>query len=323
MGPAAPHCVPRRRRAAPRRPRCGGHTCPTARPARPGHAREGSARGPHRHRRPIDIPHRVPERRAVELVITDTADQAGVLAGGIIAADVRAGARAIGLATGSSPLGAYRELIRRHRDEDLSFAGVQAFLLDEYIDLPAGHPQSYARFIRDEFTSHIDIDDAAVHSPDGNAADLPAAAAAYEAAIAAAGPVAVQILGIGANGHIGFNEPGSSLRSRTRVKTLTPRTRADNARFFDTPDDVPTHVLTQGLGTISDAGHLVMIATGPSKAAAVAAAVEGPVSAFCPASILQMHPHVTVITDESAAAALTQGDYYRFAHANKPHWQGY
>lgn len=259
----------------------------------------------------------------MELVITNDAERAGVLAGTILADHVRNGARTIGLATGSSPLGAYRELIRRHRDEGLSFAGVQAFLLDEYIGLPAGHPQSYARFIRDEFTAQVDFDDDCVHSPDGNASDIPAAARAYDDAIAESGPIEVQILGIGANGHIGFNEPGSSLRSRTRVKTLTPRTRADNARFFNTPEEVPKHVLTQGLGTISDAKHLVMIATGEAKAAAVATAAEGPVSAACPASILQMHPHVTVIIDEDAATGLREREYYRFVHANKPAWQGY
>ncbi|MFI6866266.1 glucosamine-6-phosphate deaminase [Nocardia sp. NPDC050406] len=260
----------------------------------------------------------------MELVITDNAAEAGVLAGRIMADHVRRGARAIGLATGSSPLGAYRELIRQYREEDLSFQGVQAFLLDEYIGLPEGHPQSYARFIRDEFTSHVDFTDTDVHSPDGRADDIPAAAADYERKIAGTGRISVQILGIGANGHLGFNEPGSSLRSRTRVKTLTPKTREDNARFFDGDlSQVPTHVLTQGLGTIGDADHLVMIATGEGKADAVAAAVEGPVSAFCPASILQMHPHVTVIVDPAAAANLKAIDYYRFAVRNKPAWQSF
>ncbi|AYF74524.1 glucosamine-6-phosphate deaminase [Nocardia yunnanensis] len=260
----------------------------------------------------------------MELVITDTAAEAGVLAGRIMADHVRRGARAIGLATGSSPLGAYGELIRQHREEGLSFAAVQAFLLDEYIGLPVGHPQSYRQFIRDEFTAHVDFQDSRVHSPDGNAADIPAAAADYERKITENGPISVQILGIGANGHLGFNEPGSSLRSRTRVKTLTPKTREDNARFFeDDLSQVPTHVLTQGLGTISDADHLLMIATGAGKAEAVAAAVEGPVSAFCPASILQMHPHVTVIVDPEAAANLKAVDYYRFAVENKPSWQSF
>ncbi|WP_067814325.1 glucosamine-6-phosphate deaminase [Nocardia inohanensis] len=260
----------------------------------------------------------------MELVITDNAAEAGVLAGRIMADHVRRGARAIGLATGSSPLGAYRELIRRHREDGLSFHNVKAFLLDEYIGLPPGHPQSYRQFIRDEFTSHVDFQDWNVHCPDGQADDIPAAAARYETMIAEDGPISVQILGIGANGHLGFNEPGSSLRSRTRVKTLTPKTREDNARFFeDDLSQVPTHVLTQGLGTISDADHLVMIATGAGKAEAVAAAVEGPVSAFCPASMLQMHPHVTVVVDPEAAANLKAADYYRFAVANKPAWQSY
>ncbi|MGV9414874.1 glucosamine-6-phosphate deaminase [Nocardia sp. NPDC003693] len=260
----------------------------------------------------------------MELVIAENLVDAGVLAGQIMADHVRAGARSIGLATGSSPLGAYREMIRQYNDDELSFAGVQAFLLDEYIGLPAGHPQSYRQFIRDEFTSYVDFDDALVHTPDGSAADIPAAAADYERKIAENGPVAVQILGIGANGHLGFNEPGSSLRSRTRVKTLTPQTREDNARFFDNDlSKVPTHVLTQGLGTIGDAEHLVMIAIGMGKAEAVAAAVEGPVSAYCPASILQMHPHVTVIVDPSAASYLKSVDYYRFAFENKPAWQNF
>ncbi len=133
----------------------------------------------------------------------------------------------------------------------------------------------------------------------------------------------MQLLGIGTDGHIGFNEPGSSLASRTRVKTLTQQTRDDNARFFDSVDEVPHHVLTQGLGTILDAGHLVLIATGAAKADAVAAAVEGPVSAFCPASVLQLHPHVTLVVDELAADQLKLADYYRFAAANKPDWQAY
>jgi len=129
------------------------------------------------------------------------------------------------------------------------------------------------------------------------------------------------LLGIGSDGHIGFNEPGSSLGSRTRVKTLTATTRADNARFFDSPDDVPRHVVTQGLGTILDARHLLLIATGAAKAAPIAAAVEGPVSAFCPASVLQLHAHATIVVDEAAAARLELAEYYRDTYRNKPPWQ--
>lgn len=251
----------------------------------------------------------------MEIVIAGAPeDAARIVADRFEQAITAAGERGItlGLATGSSPVATYRELIRRHREQGLSFARARAFLLDEYVGLPRAHEQSYHRFIRDQFTSHIDIDDAAVLSPDGEAADPLAAAEAYDRSIREAGGVDLQILGIGSNGHIGFNEPTSSLASRTRVKTLTRRTVEDNARFFDTVDQVPVHVITQGLGTISEARRIVLIATGEGKAQAVAAMVEGSVSAFCPASILQMHPAVTVVLDEAAASRLANADYYRF-----------
>lgn len=228
----------------------------------------------------------------------------------------------LGLATGSSPLPVYAELVRRHREEGLSFAHARAFLLDEYVGLPAGHPQSYRAVIRRELTDRIDLPADQVSGPDGGALDLAVAAADYERSIAAAGGVDVQILGIGTDGHLAFNEPSSSLASRTRIKTLTEQTRRDNARFFDRLDDVPRHVLTQGLGTILDARHLVLIATGAGKAAAVAAMVEGPVSAFCPASVLQLHPHVSVLLDDEASAELRLADYYRHCDEHKPVWQG-
>jgi glucosamine-6-phosphate deaminase len=259
----------------------------------------------------------------VEVVIRQHEQQCGVTAADIFANAVRSGATTLGLATGSSPLSVYRELIRRHRKEGLSFADVQAFLLDEYVGLPPSHPQSYAHVIREEFTGHVDIDPDRVYSPDGVADDIFAAAEEYDAHIAAAGPVDVQLLGIGSNGHIGFNEPGSSLRSRTRVKTLTEQTRHDNARFFAGIDEVPRHVITQGLGTICDARHLVLIATGGHKADAIAAAVEGPLTASCPASVLQLHPHVTVVIDEAAAGQLKNADFYRYALKYKPPQQKY
>lgn len=229
----------------------------------------------------------------------------------------------LGLATGSTPLGVYRELIRRHRHEGLSFARAQSFNLDEYVGLPAGHPEGYLTFIRREFTDHIDIPADQVHGPDGLAADLPAAAAAYEAAITAAGGIDIQILGIGADGHLAFNMPGSSLVSRTRLKTLTAKTRQDNARFFDGDiDAVPRHCLTQGLGTIMAARHAIMLGFGRAKAQAVAEAVEGGVSAHWPASILQMHPHATIVVDEDAASQLRLTRYYQDTYAGKPTWQG-
>jgi glucosamine-6-phosphate deaminase len=259
----------------------------------------------------------------MEVVIRQHEHQCGVTAADIIADAVRSGATTLGLATGSSPLSVYRELIRRHRKEGLSLAGVQAFLLDEYVGLPPSHPQSYAHVIRAEFTNHVDIDSARVHSPNGVAEDIFVAAQEYDALIADAGPVDVQLLGIGVNGHIGFNEPGSSLGSRTRVKTLTEQTRHDNARFFTGIDEVPRHVITQGLGTICEARHLVLIATGGHKAEAIAAAVEGPLTASCPASVLQLHPHVTVVVDDAAAGQLKNADFYRYALKHKPAQQKY
>ncbi|NHC44502.1 glucosamine-6-phosphate deaminase [Motilibacter aurantiacus] len=249
--------------------------------------------------------------------------EAGAVVADIVAAAVSSGARVLGLATGSSPLPAYRELGRRCRAGEVSLAGLDAFLLDEYVGLARDSPQSYARFIRDELVDLVDLDPARVHGPDGGAPDPLEEARRYDAALRENGPVDVQILGIGANGHIGFNEPGSSLASRTRLKTLAERTRADNARFFDRIEDVPRHVITQGLGTIRDARHLVLVATGAAKAAAVVAAVEGPVTASCPASVLQLHPHVTVVIDQEAAAGLRDLDHYRFVLAHKPAGQGF
>ncbi|AEI12741.1 glucosamine-6-phosphate deaminase [Cellulomonas gilvus] len=229
----------------------------------------------------------------------------------------------LGLATGSSPLAVYDELARRHTRDGLSFARARAFMLDEYVGLPADHPQRYRNVIETEFASRVDLPPGAVLGPDGLAQDLVAACAAYEHAIADAGGVDLQLLGIGTDGHVAFNEPGSSLASRTRIKTLTRQTREDNARFFD--DDVaqvPTHCLTQGLATIMSARHLVLLAQGRGKAEAVHQLVEGPVSALWPATVLQHHPHVTVLVDDAAASRLQLGDYYRETYAAKPAWQG-
>ena len=228
----------------------------------------------------------------------------------------------LGLATGSSPLGVYDELARRHGAGEVTLARARCFLLDEYVGLPPTHEQRYRSVIRRELESRVDLAPGSVTGPDGDAEDLPSACAAFERAIDDVGGVDLQLLGIGRDGHIAFNEPGSSLVSRTRVKTLTARTRADNARFFDHPQDVPHHVLTQGLGTITDARHLVLLATGAAKAPAVRQMVEGPVSAMCPASVLQLHQHATVVVDEDAAAELSLLGYFRETYAAKPAWQG-
>jgi glucosamine-6-phosphate deaminase len=228
----------------------------------------------------------------------------------------------LGLATGSSPLAVYDELATRHK-EGLSFARARAFMLDEYVGLPADHPERYRNVIEKEFASRVDLAPGAVQGPDGLADDLPAACAAYEASIQDAGGVDLQLLGIGTDGHIAFNEPGSSLASRTRIKTLTRQTREDNARFFGgSVDDVPRHCLTQGLATIMSARHLVLLASGRAKAEAVHQLVEGPVSAMWPATIMQLHPHATVLVDDAAASRLQLGDYYRQTYADKPGWQG-
>ncbi|MFI2837888.1 glucosamine-6-phosphate deaminase [Mycolicibacterium sp. PDY-3] len=229
----------------------------------------------------------------------------------------------LGLATGSSPLSIYDELATRHAAGGLSFGQVRGFTLDEYVGLPADHPERYRNVIDTVFVDRVDFADGAVQGPDGLAENIPAACAAYEAAIAGAGGVDLQILGIGTDGHIGFNEPGSSLASRTRIKTLTEQTRRDNARFFgDDIDAVPTHCLTQGLGTILEARHIVLVAIGRSKAEAVHHLVEGAVSAMWPATVLQHHPHVTVLLDDGAARRLQLAEYYRETYRSKPDWQG-
>lgn len=253
----------------------------------------------------------------MEILIRPDAAAVAQQAADILEEYVRAG-KTLGLATGSTPNPTYQELIRRHREAGLSFAECKAFLLDEYWGLPREHEQSYYSTIRRELTSHIDIPDAEVHSPDGTNLDYRAAGEDYEQAITNAGGVDVQILGVGTNGHIGFNEPGSSLSSVTRIKTLHPQTVTDNALFFGGEEDVPRHVLTQGLGTIQRARHLLLLATGEGKADAVAALAEGSLSAFCPGSVLQLHQHATVVVDDAAASKLRNSEYYRFADANKP-----
>lgn len=262
----------------------------------------------------------------MEVVILPGRDAAAALVGGTITELVaRRPDAVIGLATGSTPLGVYRDLARRHGNGELSLARARAFLLDEYVGLPTGDPQAYRAFIARELEAHVDFGPGAVCGPDVrvSAEGLIAACDDYEKAIRKAGGVDIQLLGIGSDGHIGFNEPGSSLASRTRLKTLTAQTRRDNARFFDGDvDAVPWHVVTQGIGTILDARHLVLLAFGPEKAGAVAAAVEGPVTAMVPASALQLHPHATVVVDEDAATRLQLAEYYRETWSHKPAWQG-
>jgi glucosamine-6-phosphate deaminase len=260
----------------------------------------------------------------MEVVILQDAKEIGVVAADAIGALLdRKPAAVLGLATGSSPMAIYDELAARCDAGLVSFRQVRGFTLDEYVGLPADHPQRYRNVIDTAFASRVDFAPGAVQGPDGLAADIPAACAEYENAIREAGGVDLQILGIGTDGHIAFNEPGSSLASRTRIKTLTRQTRIDNARFFGGDvESVPTHCLTQGLATIMEARHVILVATGRGKAEAVHHLVEGPVTAMWPASILQHHPHVTVLLDDAAARRLQLVDYYRETYLSKPDWQG-
>jgi len=224
----------------------------------------------------------------------------------------------LGMATGSTPLGLYQELVRLHQAGQVDFSRVTTFNLDEYVGLPANHPQSYHYFMHEHFFQHVNIPRHNINIPSGTTSNYPAFCQWYERRIAECGGIDLQILGIGSDGHIAFNEPGSSLSSRTRLKTLSKQTIDDNARFFERREDVPVYAITMGVGTILDARKLVLVASGKTKAKAIAQAVEGPVTSMVTASALQLHRDASVIVDEQAAAGLTMRDYYEFIYAAKP-----
>lgn len=254
----------------------------------------------------------------MEIIIQPTPEVATKVAARIIARLLREKPGAVlGMATGSTPLLLYRELVAMK----LNWSKVTTFNLDEYVGLPREHPQSYHSFMWENLFRHVNIAKKSVHIPDGNAKDIPKFCAKYEKQIRAAGGIDLQVLGIGTDGHIGFNEPTSSLASRTRIKTLTQQTVKDNARFFGSEDKVPHHVITMGIGTIMEARQNLLLAFGPKKARAIAEAVEGPITSVNPASVLQMHPVTKVCLDEPAAGGLQRADYYRWVYDNKPGWQ--
>ena len=258
----------------------------------------------------------------MEVIIQPTAEEASALAARIFGVLVRSKPAAVlGLATGSTPLGLYSELIRLHREEGLDFSKVTTFNLDEYLGLGPEHPASYHHFMWEHLFRHINIRPENTNLPDGQARDVATSCAVYEERIRAAGGIDLQVLGIGGDGHIGFNEPGSSLASRTRIKTLTERTRADNAPFFGPDEEVPYHVITMGIGTILEAREVLLLGFGARKAEALSAAIEGPVSPMVPASALHFHPRTRALLDEAAAVRLQRGSYYRHVFANKPVWQ--
>lgn len=251
----------------------------------------------------------------MKILILEDAQAVTLRAADIVSAQIRTLPHAVlGLATGGTMMPVYGELVRRHHAGELSLAGISTFNLDEYVGLPPDHPGSYHQTMLDALFKNTDIRVEATHLPRGDAPDPFVEAQRYEACIANAGGIDLQLLGIGTNGHIGFNEPTSSLGSRTRVKTLTEATRDSNRQFFNSQHDVPRQAITMGIATILEVRTCLLLATGSAKAAAVAAMVEGPVSAACPASALQMHPSVTVILDRSAASDLKMTDYYQQVH---------
>ena len=257
------------------------------------------------------------------IIVKDRAELASVAAG-IIAGQVKAKpASVLGLATGSTPEDTYKLLVKAHREKGLDFSGVTTFNLDEYLGLPREHDQSYHWFMHDRLFNHLNIKPENVNLPEGLARDPEVACREYEEKIRAAGGIDLQLLGVGGDGHIAFNEPGSSLSSRTRVKTLTEQTIRDNAQLFfgGNEAEVPRFAITMGVGSILDARQLLLLASGERKADVVKALVEGPVTTAVTASALQLHPKATVLIDEAAAAKLEHGDYYRWVQSQKGEYE--
>ena len=255
----------------------------------------------------------------MQIIIQDSYEQMSRAAAQEVANIVNLNPTAVlGLATGSTPIGLYQELIRMHREEGLDFSRVTTFNLDEYVGLPRNHKQSYHYFMQENLFKHINVPEQNIHIPSGTTQNHEAFCEWYERRIVECGGIDLQILGIGSDGHIAFNEPSSSLGSRTRIKTLAKRTIEDNARFFDTPEEVPVYAITMGVGTILEANKLLLVANGTSKAAAVAKAIEGPVTSMWTASALQLHRYVMVYLDREAASELQMREYYEWIQAKAP-----
>jgi len=257
----------------------------------------------------------------MEVIIQPDGIAATKLAARLIAHDLRAKpSLVLGLATGRTMEALYAELVRMHREERLDFSLCRTFNLDEYAGLGPQDPHSYRHFMDQHLFSKVNIDRRNTHLPDGRATDLVAECVQYERRIEECGGIDLQLLGVGKAGHIGFNEPLSALRSRTREKALSPLTLEQNASLFPTPHAMPKRGITMGVGTILDSRSCILIALGAHKAAIVARAVEGPITSMVSASALQLHPKCLVIVDEAAAADLQGQDYYRWIFANEPEW---
>lgn len=260
----------------------------------------------------------------MEVIIRPTAEHASRLTAQIIHDAVRANPDIVlGLATGRSMLRVYAALVELGAGEGADYARVHTFNLDEYIGLAPDDPRSYHHYMNEHFFRHLNIDLAHTHIPDGTAEDFVAESSKYETSITDCGGIDLQVLGIGASGHIGFNEPLSAMRSRTREKALTPQTIEQNSQYFGGAEHVPKRAITMGVGTILDARRCVLLATGARKASIIAKAVEGPVTSMISATALQLHAKCTVIVDEDAAAELEQQDYYHWLFENEPEWEAY
>ena len=260
----------------------------------------------------------------MEVIIQANQESAAALVSRIVAHDLRANPHLVlGLATGRTMECVYRHLVRMHKEEHLDFSLCSTFNLDEYVGLFPSDPNSYRHYMDHHLFRHVNIDPRNTHLPNGMATDLETECRHYEALIHRFGGIDLQLLGIGTAGHIGFNEPLSALRSRTRVKALTPTTLKQNAGMFGGEDRVPRRALTMGVGTIIEARRCILLATGESKAAVIAQAVEGPITSMVTASALQLHARCTVVVDEAASAQLTEKDYYRWIFENEPEWQDY
>ncbi|MGH7973042.1 MAG: glucosamine-6-phosphate deaminase [Limisphaerales bacterium] len=264
------------------------------------------------------------EQFPVEVIIQPNPEAAAGLVARIVAHDLRANPHLVlGLATGSTMERVYRHLVVLHKEEHLDFSLCSTFNLDEYVGLLPSDPNSYRHYMEHHLFRHVNIDSRNTHLPNGMAADLEAECRNYEGLIHRFGGIDLQLLGIGKAGHIGFNEPLSALRSRTRVKALTPTTIKQNALFFGGEERMPRRAITMGVGTIIEARRCILLAIGESKAEVVASAVEGPITSMVTASALQLHQKCTVVVDEPAAGKLKETDYYRWIFENEPEWEGY
>jgi len=255
----------------------------------------------------------------VEVIVKESVEEMGQTAARVVARTLNAKPNAVlGLATGSTPLGLYKELVRMHNEEGLDFSQVTTFNLDEYVGLTRKDPQSYHYFMHENLFKHINIPKQNIYIPSGTTDNYEAFCKWYEQRIVECGKIDLQVLGVGSDGHIAFNEPASSLGSRTRIKTLAKQTIEDNARFFNSPDQVPVYAITMGVGTILEARKIVLMANGENKAEAVAAAIEGPVTSMITASALQLHRDVMYIVDRAAASKLKMLEYYEWIQAKMP-----